>query len=161
MSGSRLDELDRFDREILMLLQQNARQTGEQLSEQIGLSAAACLRRVQRLRKIGAIEREIAVVSPEFQANATSIIVFLTVSRLDPQRKQNLTRKLLAFDEVVRIFSVTGQDDIVLFVKFPSMEDFTDFADAHFYEPPIQGYESIVVLREFLREENVVISPKR
>ncbi len=116
------------------------------------MSAAACLRRVQRLRKIGAIEREVAVISPAFQANATSIIVFLTVSRLDPKRKQTLTSRLLAFEEVERIFSVTGEDDIVLLVKFPSMEDFTDFADTHFYEPPIQGYESIVVLREFVRK---------
>ena len=151
MSRSRLDELDQFDRKILERLKHNARQTGEQLSEQIGLSSAACLRRVQRLRKIGAIERDVAVISPEFQENCTSIIVFLTVSRLDPKRKQSLTQKLLAFEEVERMFSVTGEEDIVLFVKVPSMEAFTDFADAHFYEPPIEGYESIVVLREFMR----------
>ncbi|MEM6466709.1 MAG: Lrp/AsnC family transcriptional regulator [Pseudomonadota bacterium] len=151
MSRSRLDELDQFDRKILERLKHNARQTGEQLSEQIGLSSAACLRRVQRLRKIGAIERDVAVISPEFQENSTSIIVFLTVSRLDPKRKQSLTQKLLAFEEVERMFSVTGEEDIVLFVKVPSMEAFTDFADAHFYDPPIEGYESIVVLREFMR----------
>lgn len=152
MSRSRLDELDSFDRKILHLLQRNSRQTGADLSESVGLSSAACLRRVQRLRKIGAIEREVAVVSPAFQSNATSIIVFLTVNRLDPNRTQTLTRKLLAFDEVERVFSVTGEEDIVLFVTFPSMEQHTDFADAHFYEPPIEGFESIVVLREFLRE---------
>lgn len=152
MSRGRLDELDTFDRNLLTLLRRNARQTGDQLSEQVGLSPAACLRRVQRLRKIGAIEREVAVISPEFQANSTSIIVFLTVSRIDPNRKQTLTKRLLAFDEVERIFSVTGEDDFVLFMKFPSMTEFTDFADAHFYEPPIEGYESTVVLREFIRE---------
>jgi len=152
MSRSRLDELDSFDRKILHLLQRNSRQTGADLSESVGLSSAACLRRVQRLRKIGAIEREVAVVSPAFQSNATSIIVFLTVNRLDPNRTQTLTRKLLAFDEVERVFSVTGEEDIVLFVTFPSMEQYTDFADAHFYEPPIEGFERIVVLREFLRE---------
>ncbi|MEM1009208.1 MAG: Lrp/AsnC family transcriptional regulator [Myxococcota bacterium] len=152
MSRSRLDELDSFDRKIPQLLQHNSRQTGTDLSESVGLSSATCLRRVQRLRKIGAIEREVAVVSPAFQSNTTSIIVFLTANRLDPKRKQILTHKLLAFDEVERIFSVTGEDDIVLFVKFPSMEQFTDFADAHFYQQTIEGYESIVVLREFLRE---------
>lgn len=152
MSSSRLDELDTFDQKLIALLQRNARQTGDQLSEQVGLSSAACLRRVQRLRKIGAIEREVAVISPEFQANATSIIVFLTVSRLDPKRKQVLTKRLLAFEEVERIFSVTGEDDFVLFMKFPSMTEFTNFADAHFYEPPIEGYESTVVLREFIRD---------
>ncbi|MDP5220805.1 Lrp/AsnC family transcriptional regulator [Ruegeria sp. 2205SS24-7] len=152
MSHSRLDELDTFDQKLIVLLQGNARQTGDQLSEQVGLSSAACLRRVQRLRKIGAIEREVAVISPEFQAKSTSIIVFLTVSRLDPKRKQILTKRLLAFEEVERIFSVTGEDDFVLFMKFPSITDFTDFADAHFYESPIEGYESTVVLREFIRD---------
>ena len=152
MGDSCLDELDSFDQKLLALLKRNARQTGDQLSEQVGLSAAACLRRVQRLRTIGAIEREVAVISPKFQANSTSIIVFLTVSRLDPKRKTTLTKRLLAFEEVERIFSVTGEDDFVLIMKFPTMADFTDFADTHFYEPPIEGYESTVVLREFIRE---------
>ncbi|WP_068118721.1 Lrp/AsnC family transcriptional regulator [Tropicimonas marinistellae] len=59
-----MDTLDDFDRKLLELLSIDSRQTGQQLSGKVRLSAAACLRRVQRLRKIGAIEREAAIVSP-------------------------------------------------------------------------------------------------
>ncbi len=62
-----VEELDRFDQKILAAMEKDARQTGNQLSEVVGLFPAACLRRLQRLRKIGAIEREVAVVNPVYK----------------------------------------------------------------------------------------------
>jgi DNA-binding Lrp family transcriptional regulator len=41
--------LDRLDRQILSLLQDNGRMTNLELSEKIGLSPTPCLRRVKRL----------------------------------------------------------------------------------------------------------------
>ena len=60
-----MTELDKFDYRLLELLQENSRLTGSELSTQVGLSSAACLRRVQRLRETGVIERDVAVVSPK------------------------------------------------------------------------------------------------
>ncbi|MEL7151312.1 MAG: Lrp/AsnC family transcriptional regulator [Pseudomonadota bacterium] len=148
-----MEEIDRFDRRILAAMEVDARQTGNQLSERIGLSPAACLRRLQRLRKIGAIEREIAVVSPKYQLQPlTQIIVMLTIARHNPKRIEELTRRLARFDEVQRIFSVTGDEDIVVLMGFPSMEAFSDFANRHFYEPPVEGFQSLVVLKEFKKD---------
>ncbi|MEM0946433.1 MAG: Lrp/AsnC family transcriptional regulator [Pseudomonadota bacterium] len=62
-----MEELDSFDRKILAAMELDARQTGNQLSELVGLSSAACLRRLQRLRGIGAIEREFAVINPSYR----------------------------------------------------------------------------------------------
>lgn len=44
-------ELDKFDYRLLELLQENSRLTGNELAQKVGLSSAACLRRVQRLRE--------------------------------------------------------------------------------------------------------------
>ncbi|HBV00448.1 Lrp/AsnC family transcriptional regulator, partial [Thalassospira lucentensis] len=41
-------ELDKFDHRLLELLQENSRLTGSELADRVGLSSAACLRRVQR-----------------------------------------------------------------------------------------------------------------
>lgn len=142
-------ELDGFDQKILTLMQVDSRRTGAQLSEAVGLSQAACLRRLQRLRNTGAIEREVAVIAPEYQAQGTLIIVLLTINRHNPKRIEMLTRKLTRFDEVERVFSVTGDEDIVLIMKCESMEAFSDFANAHFYEAPVEGFQSLVVLKEY------------
>ena len=43
--------LDRLDRQILSLLQENGRMTNLELSEKVGLSPTPCLRRVKRLEE--------------------------------------------------------------------------------------------------------------
>ena len=58
-SSNTLDQIDRFDRidrKLLQLLQQDGRITNADLAQQVGLSPSACLRRVQRLERDGAIE---------------------------------------------------------------------------------------------------------
>ena len=47
-------ELDRYDRAILKLLQQDARITNTSLAEKVSLSESACLRRVKALEEAGA-----------------------------------------------------------------------------------------------------------
>ena len=46
--------LDRYDRRILQLLQEDARQSNLELAERIGLSASPCLRRVRALEEAAA-----------------------------------------------------------------------------------------------------------
>ena len=143
------EELDGFDKAILGLLKVNSRRTGEQISEEVGLSPAACLRRVQRLRKIGAIEREVAVVSPDFEPQGTTLVVLLTIDRHNPKRMDLLTERMLKQPEVKKIYWVTGEDDIVLIMRCPSMEAFADFCERHFHESPVEGFETLVVLRDY------------
>ena len=86
-----MHELDSFDHRLLELLQVDSRQTGRQLSEKVGLSPAACLRRVQRLRQTGVIERDVAVVSPDALSPSVKIIVLLTIDRDGPDNVRKLS----------------------------------------------------------------------
>lgn len=144
-----MEPIDDFDRRILSILATDSRQTGEQLSREVGLSPAACLRRVQRLRKIGAIEREVAIVSPKVSGPSVTILVLLRMRGGGPDRKENLKSKLLALPAVERIYIVTGNEDMVVTVKCGSMEEYAEFTEAHFYDASITGFESLVVLREY------------
>ncbi len=141
--------LDGFDRKLLSLLKVDSRRTGEQLAQDIGLSPAACLRRVQRLRKIGAIEREVAVVSPKFEPEGTTLVVLLTIDRHNPKRMDVLTERMRKQAEVRKIYWVTGEDDIVLIMKCASMDAFAGFCERHFHDSPVEGFETLVVLRDY------------
>ena len=143
------EKLDEFDHRLLDLLQVDSRLTGKQLSEKVGLSAAACLRRVQRLRETGVIEREIALVSPKYLGPSVTVLVLLRISREAPDRVDRLKRKLQRLRQVTRFYHVTGDADFVLTVVCPSMEDYAAFTEAHFYDSHILGFDSIVVLREY------------
>ncbi len=57
--------MDRTDRKLLTLLQQDATLSIAHLAEQVGLSATPCWKRLQRLEADGVIERRVALVNPE------------------------------------------------------------------------------------------------
>ncbi|MEO7325995.1 MAG: Lrp/AsnC family transcriptional regulator [Dokdonella sp.] len=77
-------ELDRFDRQLLNLVQQDAGQTAERLAEQVSLSPSAIQRRLRRLREEGVILREIAVVDPRKIGRPVHFVVSVQVEHERP-----------------------------------------------------------------------------
>ena len=80
-------ELDGHDRSILTLLQRDARMPNVQLAESVGLSASACLRRVQRLEREGVIAHYVALLEPRLLGRASTVFIEVT---LDSQREEVL-----------------------------------------------------------------------
>ena len=57
--------MDRTDRTLLALLQEDCTLSIAQLAERVNLSATPCWKRIQRLEADGVIERRVALVNPE------------------------------------------------------------------------------------------------
>lgn len=145
--------LDQFDWSILRLMKSDARRTGEELSEKVGLSPAACLRRLQRLRKSGAIEREMAVLAPELENKGTTLIVLARMEKQNPKLMDELCHQLRRHEYVHRLFWVTGDDDVALIIDCASMEEFDQFCRAYLNDSPISGYKTMVSMREYRTDE--------
>ena len=144
-----MEILDNIDRRILKLLKTNSRRTGEQLSDAVGLSLAACLRRVQRLRKTGAIEREVAIISPKVENRELVIVVLMTIDGHNPRLMDEFCHRLRREPAVNRLVWVTGDDDIVLVLHCASMEEFDKFARTYINDAPVTGYKTLVSMREY------------
>lgn len=117
-------ELDRFDRQLLNLVQEDAGQTAERLAEQVALSPSAIQRRLRRLHEQGVIEREVAVVDPKAVGRPTLFIVALQVERERPDLMSQLRRWLAAQEHVQQAFYVTGEADFILVVTAPDAESY-------------------------------------
>lgn len=139
-------ELDKFDHRLLELLQENARLTGSELADRVGLSSAACLRRVQRLRENGIIERDVAVINPRVFGKRMTVVVLLTLNSDRPDRYNMLRADLEKAPEIVQCDHVTGAHDIVLRVRVADMEEYSAFVDRVLVKPYIKRYESLAVL---------------
>jgi Lrp/AsnC family transcriptional regulator, leucine-responsive regulatory protein len=111
-----MTELDRFDRLLLQLVQQDATLTAEQLAAHVSLSPSALQRRLKRLRKRGVIQRQIAVVDAAAVGGPTSFIASLQVDSERPEPMARLRAWLDAEPAVQQAFYVTGEADFVLVV---------------------------------------------
>lgn len=116
--------LDRFDRQLLNLVQEDAGLTAEQLAERVALSPSAIQRRLRRMREEGVIVRQTAIVDPQRVGRPTFFIVSLQVERERPELLSQLRKWLAAQEHVQQAFYVTGEADFVLVVAAPDTETY-------------------------------------
>jgi len=151
-------ELDDFDRRLLDALQQDSRRTGEQLAALVGLSPAACLRRAQRLRETGIIEREIAIVAPQAVGRRLSMVVQVTLEREQPATSDEFKRQMRRAPEVMQCYNVTGVTDFVLIVSVADMEEYEEFTKRLFFEKYVRRFETMVVIERVKFETTVSVA---
>ena len=139
-------ELDTLDRRLLEAVQDDSRRTGEDLAELVGLSPAACLRRLQRLRASGIIEREIAIVDPRVARARLTLIVMVTLERERPDLIDGFARAMRDATEVTQCYYVTGAMDYVLMVSVGDMAEYEEFTRRHLFGINVRRFETMAVM---------------
>lgn len=124
--------LDKFDESLLELLQRDAKQSMADVAAAVGLSEPACYRRIRRLRDLGVIEREVAIVRPRTMGWPLSMIVLVTLETDRSEVVDGLIRRMRPIGEVLDVWYVTGDQDLVLHVIARDMEYSTGLQGACF-----------------------------
>ena len=118
-------ELDRYDKRILELLQQDGRISNQDLAEQIGLSPSPCLRRVRALEESGLILGYRALLDAKRLGLSLMALIHISMDRHTPERFENFEQRIAALPEVLECLLVTGQDaDYQLKVVVADMDAF-------------------------------------
>jgi len=103
-------ELDRYDRRILEVLQEEARISNQELAERIGLSPSPCLRRVKALEEGGVLTAYRALVDGRKLGLTLMALIYISMDRHTPERFANFEAKVKELPEVLECLLVTGQD---------------------------------------------------
>lgn len=117
-------KLDRFDRQLLNLVQEDAGRTSEDLAQRVALSPSAVQRRLRKLKEAGVIARHTAVLEPRKVGRPTFFIVSLEIERDRPELLTQLRAWLAAQEHVQQAFYVTGEADFILVVTAPDTETY-------------------------------------
>lgn len=123
-------ELDRVDRTLLELLQQDGRMSAQALSEQVNLSARATLNRVHRLEAEGLIQGYRAMLHRS--ALGEHVAVFAEVALKD-QRQTTVKRfeqAMVACPEVVACYLVSGRYDYLVRLACRDLAHYRDLTSA-------------------------------
>ena len=103
-------ELDRYDRQLLAVLQLEGRISNQELAERIGLSPSPCLRRVRALEEAGLITGYHAVLDARKLGLTLLALIHISMDRHTPERFANFEARVAALPEVLECLLITGQD---------------------------------------------------
>lgn len=151
-------ELDRTDRRILKLLQDDATLSNVSLAEQVNLSPAACLRRVEKLKRDGVISRVVAHLDPEQLQAGMVVLIGVVLDRSTPE-------SFAAFEEAAQKVSgcmechvVTGEFDYFMLVRTRDSQSFNRLhAEQLLYLPGVRQIRSFMGLRQVVSTHKVLV----
>ena len=120
--------LDTTDLHLLRLLQTDASLTNQALAERVHVSPPTCLRRVNRLKEAGLIEREIAILSVDKLASVIGhglcAVVEITLDRQDQSALEAFEKKVATENAVQQCYRVSPGPDFCLVVHAADMPDY-------------------------------------
>ena len=118
-------QIDRYDRKILKILQQEGHLSNQALAERIGLSASPCLRRVKALEESGIIQGYRALLDAKQLGLSLMALIHISMDQHTPERFANFDREIALLDEVLECLLITGQSaDYQLKVIVKDMDAF-------------------------------------
>ena len=116
--------MDRIDRNILDLLAQDSRLTGEQLGARVGLSASAAHRRVKALEEAGAIIGYRAQLSHAARGAPSTVFVQVTLTDQRQAAMLAFERALADTPEVTEAHLMSGASDYLIKVEVRAHETY-------------------------------------
>jgi len=115
--------LDEIDVRLLRLLQEDADRTNVDLAQRVGLSPAATLHRVRRLKRDGVIAGIVARLDPEAAGFPLRVYVQLTLARHTDAAERRLEETIARLPQVVSAEWVAGETDVLLSVVARNLDE--------------------------------------
>ena len=150
--NEKLVKIDRIDRRILELLQQDGGLSNQELAARVGLSPSPCLRRVKALEEAGIILNRATLLDRKKLGLDLTVLILIGMDRHTPERFEEFETKVAELPEVQECYLITGQDaDYMLKVVVPDMDAYHVFLLNKITRiPGVSGVHSSFVLRRVI-----------
>ncbi len=152
-------DIDRYDRMILQVLQQDGRISNQELADRIGLSPSPCLRRVRALEDSGIISGYRALLNTKALGYSLMALIYISMDKHTPERFEHFDQEIGLIPEVVECLLITGQAaDYQLKVVAHDMDAFQELLLNRITRiQGVTGVHSSFVLRRVLDRTEVPV----
>lgn len=141
--------MDRTDLRILKALQADGRLSNQALSVDVGISTAACWRRVRALEEEGFIEQYTALLSRSKLGLDLCAFIHVTLARHVRENTLSFEEEIMKRPEVLECFATTGDSDFILRVVTASIQALDSFLENFLFTlPQVSQIKSNIALRE-------------
>jgi Lrp/AsnC family transcriptional regulator len=119
--------MDRIDRKILDLLQQDGTLSVADIGQRVGLSQTPCWKRIQRLEAQGVIQRRVALLDPEKLGLGLTVFVCIEAGDHSQESLERFATVISTMSEVVEFHRMAGDVDYLLRVVVPDVKAYDLF----------------------------------
>ncbi|HWP19611.1 MAG TPA: Lrp/AsnC family transcriptional regulator [Burkholderiaceae bacterium] len=145
-------QLDAIDRQILQILQRQARLSNQELAQRVHLSPSACLRRVRRLEEEGVIAQYVALLNPRAIGQPGTSFTIVNLERITPEAMNAFEAAVKAEPAILDCFYVAGGNDYLIRFTYRDAADLEAFHSQVLARlPGVVRSNSMLVLRTVKR----------
>ncbi|MEM5501238.1 Lrp/AsnC family transcriptional regulator [Ahrensia kielensis] len=119
--------MDRLDRKILKLVQEDATSSVADIAKAVGLSTTPCWRRIQKLEDEGVIRKRVALLDPKAINARVTVFVSIRTNTHSVEWLKRFSEVISEFHEVVEFYRMSGEVDYLLRVVVPDIAAFDAF----------------------------------
>lgn len=151
-------ELDRLDRRILALVQENNQTPHREIAEKIGLSAPAVTRRLKRLRETGIIRGDVSLLDGQALGRPLILIVLVSTNREHIAELDTMRRAFDQCPQIQQCYYVTGEADFILIFNIGDMGEYEQLTRSLFLENDnVRRFTTFVSMDTVKTGEKVVV----
>ena len=119
--------IDKIDRSLLNLLQNNTKLNTKELAQKVGLSVTPTYERIKRLEKQGYIKQYVAILDRKLIDKNLMVMSFVSLILHSRDMQIEFEKSVIEYAEVIECFHVTGSYDYQLKVVVSDMEEYQSF----------------------------------
>ncbi len=139
-------DLDEIDKQIIRILQDNARTSYREIKDKLGLSIGTIHNRITKLKKTGVIEGYTLRLNNEKLGYK---LTFLIRINIDGKHTEEILKNIAKKPEVCSVFHTTGDQSAALICRFKESEDVHDFIRELNKENNVTRTNSNMTLKEY------------
>ena len=148
--------LDKLDRHILRILQQEGRISMKDLGERVGLSVTPCIERVKRMERDGVINGYYARVDPGALGAKLLVFVEITLNQKSASAFEQFRREVLRIPQVQECHLVSGDFDYLIKARIHEMAEYRKMLGDMLLELPGAAQSKSYVVMEEIKETLVL-----
>ncbi|WP_163831295.1 leucine-responsive transcriptional regulator Lrp [Spartinivicinus ruber] len=142
-------QLDRIDRNILRILQEDGRISYVDLADKVGLSTTPCLERVKRLEREGYIEGYAAKLNPQLLQAGLLVFVEICLYSKSADIFDEFRRAVIKLPHVLECHLVSGDFDYLIKARISEMASYRELlGDILLKLPGVRESKSYIVMEE-------------
>lgn len=149
--------LDAKDLSILKLLQQNARITVKEISDQVHLSTTPVHERIKRMEESGVIKQYATLVDHTKVKKGLMVICYVSLRQHDKTAGGKFIKRMHELNEVIECYNISGEFDFMLKVVAESMDAYYDFHVNKLSQADNIGHVQSVFVMGVIKQTHVLV----